>query len=150
MSEKLLAGIDYVGIATPFYCNDGDGNFLMHKRSDEARDEHGRWDFGSEQLEIGERVEECVLRGVMEEWGIVGTIQEQLPAHDIIRTIGDVQSHWLVVPFFVKVDVVKAKISEEKKFSEMEIFRLDNLPQPLHTGVLTTMDRFPEAFAMYR
>jgi len=29
----MISGIDYIGITTPFYCNDGKGNFLFHKRS---------------------------------------------------------------------------------------------------------------------
>lgn len=24
-------GVDYIGISTPFYCNDGHGLFLLHK-----------------------------------------------------------------------------------------------------------------------
>ncbi|HEY4495194.1 MAG TPA: hypothetical protein VI998_04000 [Patescibacteria group bacterium] len=29
----MKLGIDYIGISTPFYCNDGQGCFLLHKRS---------------------------------------------------------------------------------------------------------------------
>jgi hypothetical protein len=46
-------GIDYVGITTVFFCHDGKGNFLFHKRSNKCRDEHGRWDLGSGKLEHG-------------------------------------------------------------------------------------------------
>ncbi len=67
MAERQRPGIDYIGITTPFYCNDGNGNFLMHKRSEQARDEKGKWDFGSGQLDLGEEVETGALREVREE-----------------------------------------------------------------------------------
>ncbi len=59
-------GIDYVGISTPFYCNDGKGHFLLHKRSVNTRDKHGRWDPGSGKLEFGMQLEENVLKEVAE------------------------------------------------------------------------------------
>ena len=39
----------------------------------------------------------------------------------------------LAVPFFIKADVTKARIIEPEKISEIGLFRLDNVPQPLHT-----------------
>ena len=150
MAEKLRPGIDYIGVTTPFYCNDGNGNFLLHKRSEAARDEKGRWDFGSGQLDLGEEVESGVLREVKEEWGVEGVIQEQLPAHSLLRNSEGVETHWLAVPFFIKVDLDEAKIMEPYKFSEMGVFTLDHLPTPLHTGVQITMGRYPEIFDRYR
>ena len=56
----MKPGIDYIGVSTPFYCHDGQGNFLFHKRSQKCRDEQGRWDTGSGKLEFGLTVEENV------------------------------------------------------------------------------------------
>ena len=53
----MKPGIDYIGVSTPFYCHDGQGNFLFHKRSQKCRDEQGRWDTGSGKLEFGLTVE---------------------------------------------------------------------------------------------
>ncbi len=39
-------GIDYIGVASVFYCSDGKDNILLHKRSRNCRDEIGRWDCG--------------------------------------------------------------------------------------------------------
>lgn len=150
MTEALKPGIDYVGITTPFYCNDGNGNFLLHKRGESARDEKGRWDFGSGQLDYGEEVEMGVLREVKEEWGVDGQIQEQIPAHSLLRDNEGVSTHWLAIPFFVEVDIDEAKIMEPHKFTEMGVFDLDHLPQPLHTGVKITMSRYPQYFDKYK
>jgi len=105
----MKIGIDYVGITTPFYCNDGNGNFLMHKRSNNCRDEKERWDFGSGKLEFGEPLEVSVMREMFEEYGIKGEIQEQLPAHSILRTENGVRTHWVAVPFFIKADIKKQR-----------------------------------------
>jgi 8-oxo-dGTP pyrophosphatase MutT (NUDIX family) len=61
----MKIGFDYVGITTPFFCHDGKGNLLMHKRSKECRDEPGRWETGSGKLEFKVSLEENVLREVM-------------------------------------------------------------------------------------
>ena len=60
----MKPGIDYIGITTPFYCNDGNSLFLLHKRSKNCRDEHGRWDPGSGQLEHGLTLEENVFKEI--------------------------------------------------------------------------------------
>lgn len=149
MAKNLKPGIDFIGISTPFYCNDGKGNFVLHKRSKTARDEQCKWDFGGGQLEFGEEVQKGVLREVKEEWGVKGEIQEQLETHSIFRTQSGIKTHWLIIPFFIKVDITKAKIMEPTKFSEMSVFTLAMLPKPLHLGVKYTMKHYPEAFKKY-
>ena len=143
------AGVHYVGISTPFYCNDDNGNFLLHKRSNICRDEKGKWDCGGGELGFGQTPEESVLREVKEEYGVEGEIQEQLPAHSVIREENGVKTHWLAVPFFIKIDIKKAKIMEPDRATEMGVFRLDSLPTPLHNGLQMTMARFPEHFKKY-
>lgn len=152
MSVKtpLKAGVDYIGISTPFYCHDGNGLFVFHKRSNNCRDEHGRWDAGSGQLEFGEDPSEGVLREVWEEYGVKGEITGQLPAHSILREHEGVKTHWLAVSFFVKVDLDRVVISDPDKISEIGFFTLDRLPDPLHSGLQMTMTRFPRHFAKYR
>lgn len=142
-------GLDYIGISTPFYCNDGKGNFLLHKRSKHCRDEQGRWDPGSGQLEHGAALEENVLREVMEEYGCRGEIQERLPAHDIFRDMDGQKTHWLAIPFFVKVNPSLVRMNEPDKMDEIGWFRLDNLPNPLHTGFQFSFSKFREHFNKY-
>ncbi len=146
----MKTGIDYVGITTPFYCNDGKGNFLLHKRSRNCRDEHGRWDPGSGKLDFGVSLEENVLREVVEEYGCKGEIQECLPAHDIFREHNGIKTHWLAVPFFIKVNPKEVKNNEPEKIDEIGWFRLDNLPKPLHTGFQFSFTKFRENFDKYK
>ncbi len=94
----MKIGEDFVGITTPFYCNDSKGNFLLHKRSKKCRDEHGSWDPGSGKLDFGVSLEENVLKEVSEEYGYRGEIQERFSAHDIFREQNGIKTYWVVVP----------------------------------------------------
>jgi len=149
MPENAKIGFDFIGITTPFYCHDGKGNLLMHKRTIKCRDEHERWDTGSGKLEFTLSLEENVLQEVLEEYSCKGEIQEQLPAHDIFRTHNGVQTHWIAVPFFIKVNPKDVKIGEPEKMSEIGWFRIDSLPSPLHSGFEYTFKRYKAFFEKY-
>lgn len=142
-------GHDYIGVTTAFYCHDGKGNILMHKRSTECRDEHGRWDSGSGKLDFGVSLEENVLREVFEEYGCKGEIDEQAPAHDFFREKDGKKIHWVVVPFVIKVNPDEVKNGEPHKIEELGWFSVKNLPQPLHTGFDYTFHKYQEIFAKY-
>jgi ADP-ribose pyrophosphatase YjhB (NUDIX family) len=142
-------GAHYIGITTPFYCHDGQGNLLLHKRTAQCRDEHHRWDPGSGQLELGLSLEENVTKEVWEEYGCSGEIQTQVPAHDIFRDQDGQKTHWVAVPFFIKVNPAEVKINEPSKMSELGWFSLDKLPDPLHSGFAVTLNKYPEYFEKY-
>ena len=142
-------GIDYPGITTPFYCNDGKGRFLLHKRSRNTRDEHGAWDPGSGKLEMGADPDKNVLKEVLEEYGCVGIIQEALPAHALRRMDRGRGTFWIAIPHFVLVNPDEVRIGEPDKIDEIGWFTLDQLPQPLHTGFAYTLSQFPGAFQKY-
>lgn len=122
----------------------------MHKRSKNTRDEQGAWDFGSGQLDFGQEIEESVLRELKEEYGCQGEIQEQLPTHSILREHEGKKTHWLAIPFFIKVSLTDIKNNEPDKIDEIDFFTLDRLPKPLHTGVAKTMKSYKEYFDKYR
>lgn len=145
MSDMKI-GIDYVGITTPFYCHDGKGNILLHKRSKECRDEHHRWDAGSGKLEFNLSLEENVLQEVLEEYGCKGVIEGRLPAHDIFREHEGAKTHWIAAPFFVRVNPDEVKNGEPHKIEEIGWFTLDTLPEPLHTGFAHSLKVYQSYF----
>lgn len=67
--QDLRRGVDFIGVNCVFYCHDGNGKFLFHKRSKHCRDEHGHWDCGGGSMEFGETFEQTVRREVKEEYG---------------------------------------------------------------------------------
>lgn len=148
MNEKKI-GHDYIGVTTPFYCHDGKGNLLMHKRTKECRDENGNWDPGSGKLEFNLSLEENVLQEVLEEYGCKGEIQGRIEAHDIFREHNGSKTHWIAIPFFIKVDPSQVKLGEPHKMSEIGWFSIDKLPEPLHTGFAYTFNKYKDTFKKY-
>lgn len=145
----MKSGIHYIGISTPFYCNDGKGNFLFHKRSKKCRDEQGKWDTGSGQLEFGLTPEENVLKEVREEYGCNGIIQNCLPAHSIFRIHNDQKTHWVAIPFFILVNPKDVRINDPDKIEKIKWYMLHDLPKPLHTGFAYTFKHYKEYFKKY-
>jgi ADP-ribose pyrophosphatase YjhB (NUDIX family) len=142
----VKAGEDYIAISTPFYCNDGRGNFLLHKRSKNCRDERGKWDPGGGRLEFGLTPKENVLKEVKGEYGCKSIIQKSVPPHTIIRMNNGKKTHWIVFPFFIKVNKNEVKINEPDKIDEMGWFRLTNLPKPLHSGFSWALTHYKKYF----
>lgn len=142
---SMKIGIDYVGVCTPFFCNDG-RRLLLHKRSEQCRDERGHWDVGGGKLEHGLSLEENVLKEVKEEYGCKGEITERLPALDVFRELDGQKTHWIAVPFFVRVEPSEVRINEPHKIAELGWFPLDRLPAPLHSGFAHELEKFRDYF----
>lgn len=142
----MKPGLDYIGITTPFYCTNGQGAFVLHKRSHDCRDEIGRWDPGSGQLEFGLSPQDNVLKEVAEEYGCQGQIIGSLRPHSIFRQLNNQVTHWLAIPYFVLVRADEVKINEPAKMDDLGWFRLEALPKPLHVGFSHTLESFRAEF----
>ena len=142
----MKPGIDYIGISAGFYCHDGHGNFVFHKRSQNCRDQQGTWDSGGGQIEFGEEPEEAMWRELKEEYGCSGTIDEVLPPNSIVTKYADHTTHWIVFSYIVRVNRAEVIIGEPKSMDEIDWFTLDNLPQPLHNGVVLDLKKYQIAF----
>lgn len=147
----MKAGVDYIGISTSFICHDGNGKFLLSKRSQNCRDEQGAWEFGGGKLEFGSTLEENVLREIREEYGCEGIIEKELPPITLFRNNGDEKTHWVAVAYIVRVSPREAKLNEPESQDEIGWFRLEKFPQPFHTGAASILeayrDRIKEHFA---
>jgi len=74
----MQKGFDYVGVTVSYICHDGEGNFLMNKRSINCRDEHGAWDFGGGGLDFGDTVEKTLYKEIKEEYCVEPSSHEFL------------------------------------------------------------------------
>lgn len=143
-----VAGIDYIGITTPFYCTDK-GKFLLHRRSTKCRDEVGVWDAGGGKLEFGQTLEESVLREVHEEYGCEGVILEKLPPYTLLREHNGMKTHWVAIPYLIRVDSAHVTNNDPEKIDEIGWFDLDSLPSPLHTGMRHALKTYRILFEKY-
>jgi len=143
----MKIGVDCIGVSTSFYCHDGRGNFLFNKRSAKCRDEVGTWDCGGGKLEYGLTLEENALKEVGEEYGCTGKIETELSAITLLRKNREGQdTHWVIVPFIIRVDPSQVKNGDPEKIDEIKWFRMDDLPSPLHSGFRKTFEANKDFF----
>lgn len=139
---ELQKGIDHTGITVVFFCHDGKGNFLFNKRSQNCRDEHGCWDPGGGALEYNERVEDRLKKEVEEEYCSEIITHDFLGYYDVFRNNADLSTHWIALIFKVHINADTVANGEPHKFDELEWFRLDNLPEPLHSHALPILQTY--------
>lgn len=142
----MRPGFEYIGVSICFFAHDGKGNFVMHKRSKNCRDEQETWDFGGGKLEFGETIEQAVLRELQEEYGCTGTIQKQLSILSTIRTHHGEKTHWILIPHLVLVTPAEVKLNEPEKMDAIGWFTWETMPEPLHSGVAVEMQKYRAAF----
>ena len=138
----MIKGEDFIGITIVYLCYDGNGNYLLNKRSTNCRDEHGRWDCGGGALEFGDFVEQTLQREIHEEYATEVLQFEFLGFRDVHRLHKAHKTHWVSLDFKVLVDRTKVKNGEPHKFDEIGWFQLKNFPSPLHS-------QFPEFLRKY-
>ncbi len=129
----MKKGIDFIGISTVFFCHDGNGKFVLAKRSQRARDEQGRWDCGAGGAEWENSIEDNLKHEIKEEYGADVLQYEFLGYRDVFRKHEEQTTHWVTLDFKVLVDPAQVKICEPHKFDELGWFTVDNLPEPLHS-----------------
>ena len=138
----MTKGTDYTGVCVVYFCHDGNGNFAMAKRSQNARDEKGRWDIGGGGLEFGETVEETLKKEIKEEYGTEALKYEFLGFRDVHRNHEGHPTHWIALDFKVLVDKTHVRNAEPHKFDEVEWFNLNSLPKPLHSQLPEFIERY--------
>lgn len=129
----MKQGFEYIGITVCFYCHDGKGNLLLNKRSQNCRDERGRWDCGGGAVKFGESFEQAVRREVKEEYCCEIKKLDFIKVNNVIRMHEGKKTHWIAIIFAAQVDPKRIKIGDKKKIDEIGWFKPGKLPQPLHS-----------------
>lgn len=124
----MVKGIDFVGVSVVYFCHDGKGNFVMGKRSQNARDEHGKWDIGGRGVEVLVSVEKTLEKEIMEEYCTEITHYEFLGFRDVFRNQADKVSHWVALDFKVSVNSETVKNGEPHKMEEVKWFNRQSMP----------------------
>jgi ADP-ribose pyrophosphatase YjhB (NUDIX family) len=138
----MRKGFDYVGVTTVTICHDGKGNYVLHKRSNVCRDEHGKWDCGGGGLEFGLSVEENLRKEIKEEYCTDVLELEFLGFRDVHREHNGEKTHWIALDYKVLVDPFKVKIGEPEKAVELGWFKLSEFPKDLHSQFPLFLDNY--------
>lgn len=129
----MKQGFDYPGISICYFCHDGLGNVVMAKRSNNARDEHGKWDIGAGALDFGLTVEETLRKEIREEYCTDVLSFNFLGYRDVHRVHEGKPTHWITLDFKVLIDPEKVQNGEPHKFDEVGMFRLESFPEDIHS-----------------
>lgn len=144
----MKKGVDFTGVNTTFCCHDGSGNFVMHKRSKNCRDEQGNWDIGSGSLEYGMSPEENLKKEIKEEYGVDVLKFKLLGTRNVNRKLADgTPTHWITFDYLVLVERDKVVNGEPESIDEVGWFNLGGLPEPLHSQLLIFFDVYNEMLA---
>ena len=126
----MKAGIDYIGVSVGAFIVNDKGEILLMKRSQNAKNEKGKWEAPGGAVEFGETLEKAIRREMKEELGIEIDILKQWGAKDHI--IPDDKQHWVPTTFLVHVvHGYEPKNIEPAKHDEIGWFAVDNFPAPL-------------------
>ncbi len=139
----MKKGEDYTGVTVVYFCHDGEGRFLMSKRSKNCRDEHGCWDPGGGGLEHADTIEDTLKKEILEEYCTDVISHEFLGYRDVHREHNGKKTHWIALDFKVQIDPDKVDNGEPHKFDAVDWFSLDTLPEKVHS-------QFPKFLELYR
>ena len=143
--SDLKRGVDYIGVTVAFVCHDGKGKILLNKRSENCRDEQGRWDNGGGALEFGEMFEDCLRREIREEYCVDAEEIVSIGTFNNLREHQGKTTHWVAIVYAVKVDPSKIQNGEPTKIDELGWFSPDALPSPQHSSLQRAMQMMKEA-----
>jgi len=139
--EDMKRGFDYIGANCVFYCHDGQGNILLHKRSRNCRDEQGVWDCGAGSMEHGETFKETVRREVMEEYGVDPLRIDYACSVNVLRKHDGKKTHWIANLHAVLVDPGRVKNCEPEKIEELGWFKPEDFPDNVHSMLLAHFEK---------
>ena len=131
--RKRIKGRELVGATIVFMCHDGNGNIVMMKRSQNARDEKSKLDIGRWSLEFSNIVISTLKREIKEEHSTDVLNFDFLGYRDVYREDEDGSSRWIVLDFLVLIDKGKVKIGEPDKFTDLKWFKFGKFPQDTHS-----------------
>jgi len=125
----LKPGVDFVGVGVGVMVRNDKGEMLLGLRTENCRNEPGKWTAPGGCVEFGETLFDCAKREAKEEAGIEVEPARLLTVIDHI--IPNEKQHW--VNPIIEARLVKGlpKATEPRKLKEWRWFSLENLPENL-------------------
>lgn len=126
----MKAGIDYIGVSVGAFILNNKGELLLLKRSQNSKNEKGKWEAPGGAVEFWEKRTDAIKREVKEELDI------EIEIVDVLEVIDEMlpqdKQHWLATSYLVKIKgKQKPRIVESHKHDDMNWFSINNLPKPM-------------------
>lgn len=126
----MIAGVDYIGVSVGAVIINDKNEILLLKRSQNAKNEKGKWEAPGGAVDFWEKRDAAVKREMKEELGVDVEILDILQVVDEMLPVD--KQHWVGTSYLVKIKGnKKPKIMEPKKHDDMGWYSLDSLPSPI-------------------
>lgn len=123
-------GTDCIGVGVGALIQNERGELLLALRSQQAKNERGKWEIPGGAVEFGETLKQALQREIREEIGIEIEVGELLHVCDHILT--EEQQHWVSPTFICKIISGTPTIMEPRKCDALQWFLpADALKLPL-------------------
>lgn len=142
MEHECRKGIDSIGVCIVFSCHDGAGNYVLAKRTEQCRDEHGTWEPGSGAVELGDSPIDTLTKEIQEEYGTTPISYEFMGYRDMHREHQGKKTHWIALDYRVLVDPSTVRNMEPHKHDEIGWFKLGEFPEPLHSQYPAYLEKY--------
>lgn len=142
----MKKGVDFIGLTVVSFNHDGNGRFVMHKRSQNCRDERGKWDIGGGAIEHGDPVLDSLSKEIKEEYCCEVLEPVFLGYRDVHREHEGTKTHWLALDFMTRVNPDEVAIGEPHKFDDLRWFTKDEIPESeeLHSVLPLFFDNYAD------
>lgn len=142
----MKAGIDYIGVSVGAVIINKKGEILLLKRSQNAKNEKGKWEAPGGAVDYWEKRDDAVKREMKEELGVEIVLIEVLQVVDEI--LPKDKQHWVGTSYLAKIKGnQKPKIMEPTKHDDIGWFDLNNLPSPLSGITISDVNCYKKKLA---
>lgn len=103
MSQENITmkiGVDYIGVSAGAVIFNEKGKIFMAKRSAQARDDQGKWEFPGGVVELFETREAAAKRNILEKYGIHIEVKKILEVYDVVDKAHN--DHWVSTTYLCR------------------------------------------------
>jgi ADP-ribose pyrophosphatase YjhB (NUDIX family) len=129
------------------FCHDGKGKYAISKRSQQCRDEQGKWEpVAGGGLKFGEKITDAAIREIKEESGASVKDLEYIGYRDVFREQDGEKTHWVTFDFRALVEPSEVKIAEPHKCDEQRWVTIDELAamDDLHSQFPAFLEKYKD------
>lgn len=129
----MIKGKDYIGVGCwGIVINNQNQILLLKKKINDY------WERPGGNVEVGETLEECIIREVNEEVGIIAKVVDFVSFDQVF--FGDDKKHWVGFCYCLEYVSGETKNMEPEKCDDIKWFNLSSLPKNLSPHTKKAID----------
>ena len=134
--------IDFTWVTTTYLLYNDKWEVLIHKRTENCRDEWNKWDIWGGGVKVGEKLIDCVKREIKEEVNAEPEKIEYLWFREVFRENDWMKTHWISFDYMCFVENPSViRIWEPHKISDIKWVKINEFPpkEDIHSQLPTML-----------